>query len=736
MMVITCQDMVTHAVGSKKRGMIDVIFLSDFIQPGHPFWEELSKSGFSLHSSCDKSFPVIQKSNSIVVIDAIVDTIPNQWLCCLIENEHELLDIPRVLLVMQGESFLDEKVKLFQCDTVLQIEPCDRESIKRSIDSLISFTEIKPRKKQDDIGWQNLSRSLLSEIYQYRSRVDIFHKIFSLAPSIKEYDFTLHSILKQVNQVFKTPLSSLYIRQDDVIYTLVNEPISKNFVSNQINEFLKGISDKGIPVDNIFEITWGRNLIIGDFSQVYNYPTMLVFPLESKGDNLGYWAIPSSDEKCVLDDAFVAMVSQQITLLIKYSWLYKKQGLTVRSNLHRLGAINEVCKLFADIDGHDFGLQFLLILLEHISADKGLLILMDDSEAITDYHCVGVNKEDAESILRDKDTLPYTETYRGDDIKTGVFDFPCTEEDDRDTSMHYFGLPLVGVQGNNGAVFIFFKSPPSEEEDFLAFFKTMAILAGTHFESIDLYHQYLEKRIIEEQINIAREIQRGLLPKSTPDLEHFQVAAESRPATQVGGDFYDFITLPSSRQVVLIGDVSGKGIPASQLMSMTKSLLKFHLEHSGNLHETMCEVNKYLTDETPHEKFVTVQAILIDEQRRIIEMVNAGHEFLLVRRSNDSSFEEVRSESLPLGVLSDANFNKLDVSYQSGDIFLMFTDGLPEAMSPEKKIFGIERIKDVLKETWHLSVQEILDAFFKALDIHAANSAQHDDTTIIVLKAK
>jgi sigma-B regulation protein RsbU (phosphoserine phosphatase) len=66
----------------------------------------------------------------------------------------------------------------------------------------------------------------------------------------------------------------------------------------------------------------------------------------------------------------------------------------------------------------------------------------------------------------------------------------------------------------------------------------------------------------------------------------------------------------------------------------------------------------------------------------------------------------------------------------------MFTDGLPEAMSPEKKIFGIERIKDVLKETWHLSVQEILDAFYKALDIHAANSAQHDDTTIIVLKAK
>lgn len=576
---------------------------------------------------------------------------------------------------------------------------------------------------------------LIDELHQYRCGVDIFNKIISLTPSIKEYDFTLNSILKQINKVFNIPISSMYIRHDNGVYTLVSEPVTKNCLKCHTNSFLSAIKEQVSTDDGFFEITWGRNLVIGDYSHDCGDPAIHIFPLESKGEKLGFWAIPSSEEKNILEERFISMISQQITLLVNYSWLYKKQGMTVRSNLHRLSAINEVCKLFADINGRDFGLQFLLILLEHISADKGLLVLLNDDETIKDYHCVGFEKYRIREVLDDKKSLPVIETFKCEDVKTGIISNAFAEDNADDTSLTYYGLPLVGVQGKIGVVFIFFKTQPAEE-DLLAFFKTMASLAGTHFESIELYSQYLEKRLMEEQINIARQIQRELLPKGTPKLEHFLISAESRPATQVGGDFYDFIDLPPDRHAIMIGDVSGKGIPASQLMSMTKSLLKFHLANTKSLSQMMFDVNNYLAAETPTEKFVTVQAIVIDNARRKVEVVNAGHEFLLIYKPSEDSFTEIKPSDIPLGIFPNMKFKLAEIDFQSGDILLLFTDGLPEAMSPDKTLFGMSKMHQVLKTSHELDVEEILAKFFQELEIHAAGGAQHDDTTIIVLKAK
>ena len=159
-----------------------------------------------------------------------------------------------------------------------------------------------------------------------------------------------------------------------------------------------------------------------------------------------------------------------------------------------------------------------------------------------------------------------------------------------------------------------------------------------------------------------------LLPNETPEVPDFLISADSRPAKQVGGDFYDLIELSDEKYAIVIGDVAGKGIPASLLMSMTKSLLKFALLKSIDLTNVIVEVNTYLANETPVEKFVTVQILLIDQKEKRISMVNAGHGPLLIYRRFTDTFEELVVEGLALGINPNVDYDQVETDYDTGDI--------------------------------------------------------------------
>ena len=733
-MIDSCLQTKECITASKEPVMVDLIVLSDSIQSSHPFWGKISDYGFRLYPISKSKPAILSPGNNVIIIDGMSERIL-QWLDYLIRFQNELKGIPRVLLTRDDDVLMSLKMTLFGCDEILKFNPADPESLKHAVEYLKSFVKLKPPEGSDITGWEDVSRKLIEKINRDKYQAEILRQLISLAPAIKEYEFTLKSVLRQITKIFNVPFASVYVKDDELIYTLVDKSVSKKYLSHQTTELKKVLSEQE-KANGVSEVIWGRNLLVNEESETFEHCSFVIQTLKSKGIVLGCWAMPEKEERDMYDNLFLSMISQQISLLINYSWLYKRQNQTVESNFQRLGAINEVCKLFADVDVADFGLQFLLILLEHLSADKGLLILVDDSGMIKSSHVMGLPGGYMERLLSNEGGLPWREIFYGYENKTGSLVLPSININPDELSLEYVGLPLVGVQGNIGVIFIFFRNKPSDENDYLPFLRTMTILAGTHFENIDLYKQSIEKRIIEEQINIAREMQKDLLPKHTPTMRDFEIAAASCPAIQVGGDLFDFIEIPGNTQVVVIGDVSGKGIAANQFMYMTKSLLKFHLRRSGNLSAVMADINNYLVDETPTEKFVTVQALLLDEKDKKIQVVNGGHQYLLVYRAATDEFEMIRGEGVPLGIVNEAAFEMIETRYSSGDIFLMFTDGLNEAMNPDKQMFGMERVKEILRSMAKHHPDDILDEFFRAIWAHAAGRSLHDDTTILVIKAK
>jgi serine phosphatase RsbU (regulator of sigma subunit) len=484
------------------------------------------------------------------------------------------------------------------------------------------------------------------------------------------------------------------------------------------------------------DIVWGRKSIKAnglDFSD--NRVNFVIEPIQVNGNVLGFWSIPLLDE--VYYDSYLSSVlTKQIFMLFYSSLLYKAQKRINQNHFLRLGAINEVCGLFTNPDSKNFGLQFLLIILEHLSADIGILTIMDETGDIAEIHSAGIDEE-TQAWIKFKDTsIPWKEIYYGTGLKSGYLDDPRPSEDELKSSMYYIAYPLRDVQGRIGVLLIMFMNPPGSEAVFLPFLQTMSTLASAHFANINLYHQFLEKRLMEEQITIARDIQRELLPSEIPLLDDFLISASSKSAKQVGGDFYDLIPLPDRKYVALIGDVAGKGIPASLLMSMTKSLLKARILTSSDLPKVFREINIYLTNETPAEKFVTGQAILIDQVRKRIGIVNAGHGPLLVYRAATDDFEELDADGIALGILCDAEYRLLETTYDSGDILLMYTDGLSEAMSPSRELFGTSRIKQIIRQNPGIQPSILLEELYSAILKHADGKPQHDDTTVIVIKAK
>ena len=715
---------------AENASCVNVLLLSERINSEHPFWIAIERAG---HNVSQQIMPEIDENNSLILIDDMAEIISSQWIDFILKNKDKLKSIPRVLLKSEGEMNADFKSSIYQTDAWIDIQSDDKTALDKAASEIARLSSaVNP--PSDIIGdWQKSANLSMKKQRKEYSHNNLISDIAALGPLIREYEFAIKSLLKLLAKSFEIPVTSIYIYADKTCYTYVHMPITTDHLSEHLKAFRKKCED-AIAFDGYTDVVWGRRLVKpeGDDSIGIDFTTGTLHLDAKKKQTLGYVLIPAS-KGSQPESSSMNLLLLQISLLVNSALLFKTQRLIVQDNIIRLGTISETCKLFSDVDKKNFALQFLLILLEHLSATKGILGFLDDEGRFSEVYSVGF-EERIQTWLASREALPWVDVYESDVPLSNRMEVPVggvgqTEE------LHYIGYPLADFQGKIGVLFIFFKQPPLDAESFLPFFVTMSTLAGTHFTNIKLHEEFVEKRIMEEQINIMRNIQRGLLPQAMPSSNNFEIAAKSRSAKQVGGDFYDFIELSHNYLAVVIGDVSGKGIPASLLMVMTKSLLKFHLQQDVSLCEAVTDVNRFLAYETPAEKFVTAQAIYINAKNKSIELANAGHGYLVIYRSDTGIFEQLDAEGLALGILPEFGYEIINTTYSSGDIILMFTDGLSEAMSPTNEQFGYNRIEEIVRRMTDASPDEITNELFLAMEDHAEGKPQHDDTTVIVLKA-
>jgi sigma-B regulation protein RsbU (phosphoserine phosphatase) len=274
-------------------------------------------------------------------------------------------------------------------------------------------------------------------------------------------------------------------------------------------------------------------------------------------------------------------------------------------------------------------------------------------------------------------------------------------------------------------------APFSEEDGDFA--QTLGRQASAALETVRLHRIAVEKQRRDREMQIAREIQRSLFPRDWPAIEGFEVAAESRSCFEVGGDNYDVIPLAGGRVALAIGDVSGKGTPASILMASVHASLRA-LAGSAPPEVLMARLNRFLYDNTEANRYVTLFYAELDPARRTLGYVNAGHvpPFWIRGDGGRSRLEE---GGPVLGMLGDAPFARGEVAIGPGDLVAMVTDGATEAVSAADEEFGDERVAGALAEAKDRSAAEILSGLLATVEDWAGAAGCSDDLTALLLKA-
>ncbi len=263
---------------------------------------------------------------------------------------------------------------------------------------------------------------------------------------------------------------------------------------------------------------------------------------------------------------------------------------------------------------------------------------------------------------------------------------------------------------------------------------TLAFYAGIAIQNTRLLKDALETRRTERELELSREIQEKLLPRVYPEIAGLDIAAGTRPARVIGGDFYNFFLLDEYRMGCVISDISGKGIPAALLMNMIRSVFKTVVETTEGVAEIMNTVNRLVTDDIDSYSFATCVYLIFDAKEQRIILSNAGHHPVLLFRETEEECRELNVEGVPIGIFDEYQYNRLEEACRPGDIFIIFTDGILDARSREELDFGLARLQNNVKKNKDKDAQGILNSIFSEVDSFAAGTNQFDDMTVVVLK--
>lgn len=244
--------------------------------------------------------------------------------------------------------------------------------------------------------------------------------------------------------------------------------------------------------------------------------------------------------------------------------------------------------------------------------------------------------------------------------------------------------------------------------------------------------QAIERAQVEQELRTAQRIQRTFLPQDAPATRGWQLIPFYQPAREVGGDFYDFFTLDDSHLGVVIGDVTGKGVPAALVMVATRTMLRTAVQENASPSTVFARVNAMLSADAPPGMFATCFYALLDLRSGRMRYANAGHDLPYVRSAN-GGVVELCATGMPLGLMPDTRYEESETKLVPGDMLLFFTDGLIEAHNREREMFGLPRVMQVVAT--HADGAMLIAAMTGELQTFVgAGWEQEDDVTLVTLR--
>ena len=297
-------------------------------------------------------------------------------------------------------------------------------------------------------------------------------------------------------------------------------------------------------------------------------------------------------------------------------------------------------------------------------------------------------------------------------------------------------VPLLAKSKLIGILAVFNKTQGNGfTEDDKRLLSILATQSAQVLETTRLYQQEQSLKVIQEQVRLAAVIQNDLLPKKFPTIPGYDIVGKSIPAQLVGGDYFDFIPLNNTKMAICVGDVSGKGFPASLLMANLQATLRGQTMVTTSAKQCINHSNKLLFQSTSSEKFATLFYGLLDWEQHKFQFCNAGHD-PPIHLSPHGEPRRLSTGGIVLGIMDSFPYEEEAILLFPNDTIVIYSDGVTEAMNNQQEMFGEENLTSLLMQHRELSAGEVMDLITARIKRHIGDHPQSDDITIVVVKRK
>ena len=278
---------------------------------------------------------------------------------------------------------------------------------------------------------------------------------------------------------------------------------------------------------------------------------------------------------------------------------------------------------------------------------------------------------------------------------------------------------------------------PFSQGDFVVF-KSIAEQSAFALYNAIIYSMANEKKRLDHDLEIARDIQRILLPSEAPAINGFQISGLNVPARQVSGDYFDYIRVDDERLGVAIADVSGKGVPASLIMAICRSVLRAEAARNPSPADVLRKVNRQLYPDIKEDMFISMAYLILDHQRDRVTLARAGHDAPLLYKRASQSVTPVKSPGMVVGIDSGNVFDRLTADFavplERDDCLVLYTDGVTEALNTDGDEFGLERAIESVRASATDGAQTIVKKIIEDVRNFTGSLPQNDDITLIAIR--
>lgn len=412
-----------------------------------------------------------------------------------------------------------------------------------------------------------------------------------------------------------------------------------------------------------------------------------------------------------------------------------------RKTITQLSLLFEATRLLnSTLDLAELLELILKIARTEVKADRGTVFLVDSkNRQLWSIVAQGLNQQEirlpfghgvagrvavtGEIVnVEDAYTLDYFE--RGFDQKTGYHTKSLLCVPIRHAAGYVVGVIQLLNQTETGKF-------AKEDEEFLLKLSGHMAMA---LENARLHRDALEKQRLERELEMARGIQRSLLPDAPPVIPGFELSVLNEPCYEVGGDYYDFLTLGPQTLLLVIADVEGKGVSSALVMSNLQATLRALVMHLHSLEVLALSLNEMMFNDTKSRKYLSIFLGLVDTRRNGLHYINAGHVPPLLVRGRTGEYELLRDGGTVVGLFPTAHYDRGSATLEAGDVLVASTDGITEACNAHDEEYSVERLAACVVRNRQKNAQQIIDAVLAEVKEHAQGGLHVDDKVLMVLK--